>query len=160
MTLGLGFVSFLGGGDLVTYGLGLWSRIWWFSVSILTSFHLDPWLGLGLDLGLTSVPIRAVPGPVWSQCLILNQFFTFWRPKNQLLGRKTGSRIASTLCWSRTKNRLGQGLGKDYREQQDQQKLYDCYLNKPKNRPRVASSRANSKKKWEKNKASVWRWKC
>lgn len=78
---------------------------------------------------------------VRSQCLILNKFFTFLQPKNQPSARKTGSRVASTLCRSKTKN--CRGWGQDYHDQKDQLKLRPLFFKK--NRSNVARSLPNPK---------------
>lgn len=61
----------------------------------------------------TNMPLstKAVQGPVQTRCLIANWLFAYPQPKNIFLAWKTGSKAAPTLCWSRTKTSLRQGLG-------------------------------------------------
>lgn len=82
-------------------------------------FSIQP-LGLHHSLWIPAPPVtkcliplfhQAVWGLVWSRCLMLNPFSMFGQQENRLSAKKSDSRAASTLCWSRTKNRSRQGPG-------------------------------------------------
>lgn len=59
--------------------------------------------------------------PVQSQRLLWNHFFGFQQPKNWLSVRRTGSRVAPAMCWSRTMKEPSQA--------EDQlTTAYDCHF--------------------------------
>lgn len=89
---------------------------------------------------------KAVPGPILSRCLILNQFFTFQESKNCLSARKTGSKVVPTLCRVRTKNCLcwarggimvtGYNFDCDFKQTNKQKASVVSCLTNPKKRKR------------------------
>lgn len=82
--------------------------------SLISFTHFEPFFFQKLFEGTLLIPLFTKPvwGLVWSQCLLLNQFFMLWQPENRLWTRKAGFTVAPTLGWSRTKNQqwLGTGL--------------------------------------------------
>ena len=80
-------------------GLGImvgWTDMWYQGE--------DPAKPIYCDVSLTSFSTELFPGLVWSQSLMLNRFFMFWQPTSWLSALKTGSWVAPTLDWAKSKN--------------------------------------------------------